>query len=299
MHPERTSVMSAHGTPRSGLAASLAVVTVSYHSQEALEGLIESLAESGVAPAATVVVDNALDDQLELPELAGLRVVPAPGNLGYGGGINLGVRSLPPEVEWVLVTNPDVRLEADALGTLLRAGADQPTAGAVGPRILQPDGSTYPSARELPSLRTGIGHALFANLWLGNPWSRRYRGEARASDGHWRETGWLSGSCQLVRRSAFDSIDGFDESYFMYFEDVDLGRRLTQAGWRNLYVPEAVVTHTGAHSTSGGRAKAMRAEHHRSAYLYLSRKYSAWYLWPLRLTLRAALHVRSRVTNRG
>lgn len=291
--------MSAQATPRPGLAATLAVVTVSYHSQEALEGLIESLGASGVMPAATIVVNNASDDRLELPALAGLKVVAAPKNLGYGGGVNLGARALPADVEWVLITNPDVRLEADALGTLLATAASQPTAGALGPRILQPDGRTYPSARELPSLRTGIGHALFANLWLGNPWSRRYHGKNRATDGHWRETGWLSGSCQLVRRAAFDEVGGFDESYFMYFEDVDLGARLGNAGWRNLYVPDAVVTHTGAHSTAGERAAAMRAEHHRSAYLYLSRKYSAWYLWPLRAGLKVALALRSRVTNRG
>ena len=291
--------MSAHRTPHPALAATLGVVTVSYHSQDALEGLVDSLADSGVAPAATVVVNNAPDDALELPALAGLTIIAAPGNLGYGGGINLGARALPPEVEWLLITNPDVRLEADALGTLLAVAEAQPTAGALGPRILQPDGTTYPSARELPSLRTGIGHALLANLWLGNPWSRRYRGEGRATDGHWRETGWLSGSCQLVRREAFDAIGGFDESYFMYFEDVDLGARLAAAGWRNLYVPDAVVTHTGAHSTAGDRAAAMRAEHHRSAYLYLSRRYSAWYLWPLRAGLKVALALRSRVTSRG
>lgn len=289
---------SARSTPRADPSAKLGVVTVSYHSQEALEGLIASLAESAVAPAATVVVNNAPEDQLELPALDGLSVVPAPGNVGYGGGINLGARALPPEVEWVLVTNPDVRLDPDALAILLDVAGNEPTAGALGPRVLQPDGTTYPSARELPSLRTGVGHALLANVWLGNPWSRRYRGEGRATDGHWRETGWLSGSCQLVRRSAFDAVGGFDESYFMYFEDVDLGARLAKAGWRNLYVPDAHAVHTGAHSTRGAAA-AMRAEHHRSAYLYLSRKYSAWYLWPLRTTLKLALMARSRITSRG
>jgi N-acetylglucosaminyl-diphospho-decaprenol L-rhamnosyltransferase len=150
----------------------------------------------------------------------------------------------------------------------------------------------------LPSLRNGVGHALLANVWLSNPWSRRYHGEYRRASEGWRETGWLSGSCQLVRRSAFDAIGGFDESYFMYFEDVDFGERLGKAGWRNLYVPKAVVVHTGAHSTEKA-AGAMRAEHHLSAYRYLSRKYSAWYLLPLRVALKVALAARARLTNRG
>jgi N-acetylglucosaminyl-diphospho-decaprenol L-rhamnosyltransferase len=175
---------------------------------------------------------------------------------------------------------------------------DQPDAGAIGPRILEPSGETYPSARELPSLRTGIGHALLANIWVGNPWTRRYRGENRVTRGAWRETGWLSGSCLLVRRDAFEGIGGFDESFFMYFEDVDLGARLAKAHWRNLYVPDAVVTHTGAHSTSG-HASRMRKEHHRSAYLYLSRKYAAPYLLPLRVCLKIALQLRAHFTSRG
>lgn len=289
---------SAGSTSHSRRAATLAVVTVSYHSRDALAGLIESLGSSSLAPAETVVVNNAPEDRLELPDLEGLRVVEAGRNLGYGAGINRGVHSLPPEIEWVLITNPDVRVGPHALETLLEVAAAEPTAAAVGPRIVEPSGDVYPSARELPSLRTGVGHALFANVWLSNPWSRRYHGDYRASSDRWRETGWLSGSCQLVRRSAFDAIGGFDDSYFMYFEDVDLGDRLTKAGWRNLYVSTASVVHTGAHSTKTVAA-AMRAEHHRSAYRYLSRKYAAWYLFPVRLALRAALAVRARVTSRG
>jgi len=280
------------------LEPALAVVTVSYRSQHALAELIGSLAAAETRPAQTIVVNNAADDALRLPALDDLRVVEAGGNLGYGGGVNAGVAQLGPEVEWILVTNPDVRLEPPALATLLEIGRAEPGAGALGPRILEASGETYPSARELPSLRTGIGHALFANVWLGNPWTRRYRGEGRATSGRWRETGWLSGSCLLVRRAAFEAIGGFDESYSMYFEDVDLGARLAQAGWRNLYVPGAVVTHTGAHSTSGA-ADSMRREHHRSAYLYLSRRYSAPYLWPLRMVLKAALRLRARVTRKG
>ncbi|HEY0248889.1 MAG TPA: glycosyltransferase family 2 protein [Gryllotalpicola sp.] len=300
MQAERTGVTYGGQTvEHARVEPSLAVVTVSYFSQDALSELIESLADSELLPAETIVVDNASDGELELPPMNGLEVVAAPANLGYGGGINLGVKRLPPSIDWVLITNPDVRVEASALATLLDVARDQTDAGTVGPRILESSGEVYPSARELPSLRTGVGHALFANLWLGNPWTRRYRGEGRVTSGQWRETGWLSGSCLLVRREAFEAIGGFDESYFMYFEDVDLGARLTTAGWRNLYVPDAVVTHAGAHSTSGTRAAAMRREHHRSAYLYLSRKYSAWYLWPLRAGLRVALQLRARVTRKG
>jgi N-acetylglucosaminyl-diphospho-decaprenol L-rhamnosyltransferase len=77
----------------------------------------------------------------------------------------------------------------------------------------------------------------------------------------------------------------------MYFEDVDLGARLSKAAWANLYAPTASVVHTGAHSTSTA-SRRMEAVHHESAYRYLSRKYTGWYLLPVRVVLWVGLRVR-------
>src|SRR5690606_18898026 len=129
---------------------------------------------------------------------------------------------------------PDVRLHPGSVEAMLAALDADPQIGAVGPKLLNEDGSVYPSARDIPSLRTGVGHAAFSRVWAGNPWTRRYRQEAASPD-EARDVGWLSGACLLVRREAFDSVDGFDDRYFMYFEDVDLGYRLGRAGWRNRY----------------------------------------------------------------
>jgi N-acetylglucosaminyl-diphospho-decaprenol L-rhamnosyltransferase len=277
----------------------VACVTVSYRSGEALSDLIASLERSKVLPRETVIVNNEAADRLTVgSERIKLTVIEAGRNLGYGSAVNLGVRSLDPSVKWILITNPDVRLGADALTRLLKTAREMPSAAAWGPKVRDSKKHVYPSARELPSLRNGVGHALFANAWPKNPWSRRYRGGARPSGESWRETGWLSGSCLLVRRSTFEALGGFDESYFMYFEDVDLGKRLQESGWQNIYVPSATVVHTGAHSTSTS-AKSMRRVHHQSAYLYLARKYHAWYLWPLRLALRIGLSLRSRFSRGG
>jgi N-acetylglucosaminyl-diphospho-decaprenol L-rhamnosyltransferase len=79
----------------------------------------------------------------------------------------------------------------------------------------------------------------------------------------------------------------------MYFEDVDLGYRLGRAGYRNVYQPASTVTHVGAHSTGSESARMVRA-HHDSARRFLSKKYSGWWLWPVRATLRAGLALRSR-----
>ena len=147
-----------------------------------------------------------------------------------------------------------------------------PDAGAFGPLITTPEGVVYPSARHLPSIGAGVGHALFGWWWPTNPWTRQYRQDA--AEPVERTAGWLSGSCLLLRREAFEQVDGFDPAYFMYFEDVDLGDRLGRAGWSSVYCPSALAVHQGGHSTERAPA-AMADAHHRSAYRYLSRRYSA------------------------
>jgi N-acetylglucosaminyl-diphospho-decaprenol L-rhamnosyltransferase len=270
------------------------IVTVAYRSNDVLTGFLDSVAAAAETRPSLVVVDNAPGegDATDLSTKAGARHVPLPSNPGYGGAVNSGVRELSPDVAWVLISNPDVVLSPGSIDALLATGEADPAIGAVGPAVLNPDGSVYPSARAVPSLRTGVGHALFANLWQRNPWTLAYRRETDPSDER-RDAGWLSGSCLLVRRSAFDSIGGFDEGYFMYFEDVDLGYRLGKSGYRNVYEPAARVTHVGAHST-GDESARMVAAHHESARRFLSKKYEGWYLWPVRITLRAGLHLRSR-----
>jgi N-acetylglucosaminyl-diphospho-decaprenol L-rhamnosyltransferase len=277
---------------------SVGIVTVAYRSNRVLGGFLESVPAASADPVAVVVVDNAPGDgdATALSAAAAAVHVPLPSNPGYGGAINAGVRELPAGVEWVLVSNPDVVLAPGAIDALLATGASDPSIGAVGPAVLNPDGSVYPSARAVPSLRTGVGHALFANLWQRNPWTLAYRRETDPSDER-RDAGWLSGSCLLVRRSAFDAIGGFDEGYFMYFEDVDLGFRLGRSGYRNVYEPAASVTHVGAHST-GSESARMVAAHHESARRFLSKKYVGWYLWPIRAGLAVGLALRSRAITR-
>ncbi len=273
---------------------SVAIVTVTYNSSGHLRDFLASIASTDAAGILTVVADNDsadVDATAALCFEAGATLLRVGANLGYGGAMNRAIQSLPASVDFVVICNPDVRLTAGSIGALVAAAASDVTVGSAGPRILNEDGTTYPSARSLPSLRTGVGHALFAGVWPTNPWTRSYhRDEADPDVG--RDTGWLSGSCVLVRRSAFDSLDGFDEGFFMYFEDVDLGYRLIRAGWRNRFVPESRVVHTGGHSTASDSSNMLRV-HHASAYRYLSKKYSHPVLAPLRLAIWIGLHVRS------
>jgi N-acetylglucosaminyl-diphospho-decaprenol L-rhamnosyltransferase len=280
--------------------ASTVVVTVSYNSSGELGGFLESVARGELAPH-TYIVDNAsadIDATREIASHYDATVVALADNRGYGGAINAAVAELAESVEFILISNPDVRLSPDAVAALVATLREREDAGAVGPRVLNEDGTPYPSARSFPSLRTGVGHAVFFTIWPGNPWSKRYLANREQVDEP-RPVDWLSGSCLLVRRSAFDAIGGFDEGYFMYFEDVDLGYRLAKAGWKRLFVPSTSVVHSGAHSTTTESARMIRA-HHDSAYRYLSKKYSGPLLAPIRWVLRLGLAVRARyLTRRG
>ena len=102
---------------------------------------------------------------------------------------------------------------------------------------------------------------------------------------------------QEVYVNVWRAVGGFDAAYFMYFEDVDLGERLGRAGWQNVYVPSAAVVHTGGHATTREPSR-MAAEHHRSAWTYLSRRYPGWRWAPVRWVLRAGLAARAVLARR-
>jgi N-acetylglucosaminyl-diphospho-decaprenol L-rhamnosyltransferase len=274
--------------------SSVAVVTVTYNSSTIIGDFLRSVSDSEKSPLPVWIVDNDSPDWRDTEEIAlsyGAHFRKLDTNLGYGGAINATIATLPSGITHVVISNPDLTIEKNTTGVLLAAQHATPSCAAAGPRILNPDGSVYPSARNQPSLRTGIGHALFSGLWPTNPWSRIYRQELATLEPTQRTVGWLSGAFLLVDRAAFEKVGGFDEAFFMYFEDVELGRRFLDNGFSNLYVPDAVITHVGAHSTRTQSA-AMTAAHHESAYLFLSKRYPGVLFAPVRIGLRLALRVR-------
>jgi len=273
--------------------ALLRVVVVTYSPGASLDAFLSSLAAA--VPHEVVLADNGSTDGA--PQSAatrpGVRLLETGGNIGYGRAANLGASGA--TGDWVVVANPDVVWHAGSLDELLAAGRRWPDAGCLGPAIRTVDGRLYPSARAFPSLGRGIGHALLGWCWPANPWTRSYREESGTP--HEGRTGWLSGSCMLLRREAFEQVGGFDPSYFMYCEDMDLCRRLADAGWSNVYVPSAVITHTGGHATEQVAGPMLR-EHHRSLYRYLSRQYAGVRYAPLRALLGIGLLARYAVARR-
>ncbi len=266
------------------------VIVVTYSPGESLAVLLASLELATRHSYEVVLADNGSTDGApeRATEAAEVTLVRTGGNLGYGRAANVGAAGA--VARWLLIVNPDVRwCEPGGLDVLLDAADRWPAGGAFGPAIVTPDGQLYPSARALPSLGRGIGHALAGWWWPSNPWTAAYRQER--ADPVEGICGWLSGSALLVRREAFEAVGGFDSTYFMYFEDVDLCDRLARAGWRSVYVPSAVVEHTGGHATRRSPAIMQRA-HHDSAYRYLADRYRGLRWLPVRVVLRLGLRAR-------
>lgn len=275
----------------------LAVVTVTYSPGETLERFLDTLAKATDRRVQVVLADNGSTDGTpqRAAEREHVHLLETGENLGYGTAANRGVAELGDEVGWVVVANPDLEWGVGALDELMAAAERWPRGGAFGPLIKEPNGAVYPSARLLPSLGRGIGHAVLGKIWPGNPWTRAYRqADAEIVE---RTAGWLSGSCLLLRREAFDSVDGFDPRYFMYFEDVDLGDRIGRAGWHNVFVPSAEVVHVGGHSTAKASARMLKV-HHDSAYRYLADRHRGVWWRPVLAVIRVGLTIRLKLETR-
>jgi N-acetylglucosaminyl-diphospho-decaprenol L-rhamnosyltransferase len=260
------------GMSASDRASAVAAVLVTYESAADLPGCLASLpAAADGHDLEVVVVDNASSDEsVSLARQLDVKVLENHTNLGYSRAVNLGAAST--GAGWILVANPDTRLEPGSLARLVACGEADPRIGCVGPRLCNPDGTDYPTGRRFPSLLMGTLHALLAPVWPDNPATRRYH-LTELDRTNPAEVDWVSGACMLVRRSAFKAVGGFDESYFMYFEDMDLCLRLARGGWRVVFEPRAVVLHTVGGSTRSAPYRKVY-NHHRSALRFYCRRYA-------------------------
>lgn len=234
-------------------SSSIPVVTavvVTWNSANVLPELLDSLGAETSQPVELVQVDNASSDSslATAKNWTGMITqIPNRENRGFAAALKQGFEVA--RGEFILVVNPDVRLQRSALTTLIHAIRSDARIGAVGPKLVGPTGEIeFVSARHLPNLRgaafQAIGlHRLFARTSL-DPF-----GYPAKSYGIERDVECLSGATMLIRRAALQESGGVDDRWFMYFEDIDICERLRRHGWRLRYCPEAVAEHRGAASS--------------------------------------------------
>ena len=286
---------------RRGVSDELFVVTVTYSPGSHLDRFLATLAHATDRPVTVIMADNGSTDgtpEEALERHPNAKLYRTGGNVGYGTAVNRAVAEygLADRTDFFIVANPDVQWGPNSIDQLFGAAQRWPQAGSLGPLIRDPDGAVYPSARHQPSIIRGGMHAVVSPVWPSNPWTAAYR-QDRAEPSE-RTVGWLSGSCLLLRTDAFRQIGGFNERYFMYMEDVDLGDRLATAGWQNVYVPSAEVLHAKGHATGRDPARNLAA-HHVSTYTFLADRYPKWWQAPLRWAFRGALGARASLVVRS
>lgn len=236
------------------MTAAVEVVVPTWNTREITRECLESLAGESERCAGVVVVDNASSDgtaQMITDRFAGTRIVRNEENLGFAAAANRGVRET--HAPYVLVLNSDARLEPDALEALCRVLDQDDQVGLAGAEIRDPGGSFQASHAPFPTL---LGELLIlsgAGRLLFGPW---YPSRGPSSEATAVMADYVSGACLLLRRSAFDEVGGFDESFFLYAEEVDLCRRLRDAGWRIAHVPGAKVRHRGGASSEKAQREA-------------------------------------------
>jgi GT2 family glycosyltransferase len=284
---------------RDSVNPQISVIIVNYNSGTALASTLASLSGGldGVAWEA-VVVDNASTDGSERAAAGypDVRLLRHHSNAGFAAGVNMGTAAS--SAPFLLVLNPDCRLQPGTGLLLLNELERHAKCAAMGPAILDPSGTLQESARGDPDVLTGI-FGRTSLLSRAFPNSRLARRNLRASAlssaaGSSQPVDWVSGACMLIRRKALASVGGFDEGYFLYWEDADLCRRLRNAGWETRYTKTATATHDVGQSSRNARALANR-EFHRSAYRYFSVHVVPQPWHPLRLVGRVMLALRGGV----
>jgi len=233
----------------------MSVIIVNWNTGDLLKKCVHSLwaeKERYGSEIEILVLDNASsDDSIEVArrDFPDLRYIENAENLGFARATNQGIRISTGSL--VLLLNPDTEVIPGALDVLERFLDSQPRAGAVGPRLLNPDGSIQISAYPEPTLSREAWRLFHLDkLWpVGSYPMSRWRIDTP------REVDVLMGACILLRREVLDRCGLLDERYFIYSEDQDLCRRLRSNGWRIFWQPVARVIHYGGRSTRQVKAE--------------------------------------------
>lgn len=216
-------------------------VVVTCESAGVLEACLNTLAAAAPERGITIlVVDNASTDgsaDLAARRLGEAAVLRMQENRGFAAGVNEVLRGF--AGRWLALINPDILVPTGALDRLADALEAWPRSGLAGPRIGTPGGGTERSAGFFPTLARERAHALFLDRLAARE-GRLAHVPDRAGP-----VDWLSGCAWLLRGEAVREVGPLDESYFMYFEDVDYCRRLRNAGWDVVAVPEVEMVHGG------------------------------------------------------
>ncbi|MCL6431731.1 MAG: glycosyltransferase family 2 protein, partial [Anaerolineae bacterium] len=264
----------------------LSVVVVNWNAAPLLRSCLESVRDESASVCLEVlVVDNASSDgsvgliEALFPEV---RLIANPENLGFAAANNQAVRQA--SGRYILLLNPDTRLQPGALRTMVDYMDGHRAVGVLACQLLNADGSVQISCSRFPTLGTVAMDCLGLSRLF--PGTRLFAGLKMTYWDHSdeRDVDQPSGACLLIRREVWDEIGSLDERFFMYFEEVDFCYRAKKAGWGIRFTPAAQVIHYGGESTRQNldvRIVGLR----KSLLRFFRKHYPGWRLTVLRLLL--------------
>ncbi|HEX2909181.1 MAG TPA: glycosyltransferase family 2 protein [Chloroflexia bacterium] len=248
----------------------LTTVIVNWNTRELLRNCLNSLINGTCVPQQIWVVDNASTDgspdmvRAEFPEI---NLLVNSHNSGFAAANNQGIRAANP-TEYVLLLNPDTEVPAKSIDKLVAYLELHPEIGAAGVQLLNPDGTLQASYDHY--------YSFVASFWRNLLVKKLFRlspGTVTRSEAEALEVDWIIGACVMLRRAALSEVGLLDESFFMYGEEVDLQRRIREAGWKIIILPHVNIVHFGGQSSKQASLKMMIQEY-RSRYL-LVRKHNS------------------------
>ena len=274
--PSSSSADHPSSTPRTVERGLLSVVVVNFNAGAYLRAALDSLRRERPTAIEVIVVDNGSTDDSLACLAAPAHVVKLGRNLGFARACNVGIRQA--AGERILLLNPDCRLCDGAVRALERALDGDASAGMAGPRLVNADGSEQRGARrDIPSPWTIFCELVRLHRLMPNhPRFRSFNREREPLPSGPAPVPAISGACMLVRREAIASLGLLDERFFLHFEDLDWCLRFTRAGWRILFVPDAVVEHAQGVCSASAPIRAER-EKHRSLIRFLGKHFTAYY----------------------
>jgi len=246
----------------------LTIAIVSYNAKEELAACLESVfASTRLDSYEVIVADNASTDgtvEMLADRFPRVRIIASPDNLGFGRASNLCWHEAKSSL--VLFLNSDTVVSDRALDRLVELARNRPEAGAIGPRLLYPDGEVQMSFGAMP----GIASEILQKLW-NTGYARGkgpLRGAVRKRYSRERAVDWVSGACLLTRRDTLETVSGFDENFFLYSEDVDLCARIRATGAQIIFTPEVEIVHLVGRSVSKNRDRVVYESHRSRIYFY-------------------------------
>jgi GT2 family glycosyltransferase len=273
----------------------VSIVIVHWRTPQLLVRCLESIqADAGSSQFDIHVVDNASHDEalkILSERFASVKVIANQENIGFSRACNQVIPMT--EAPFVLLLNPDTILQGDAVSALIRFMETHPQCGAVGPKILNTDGSLQLACRRsFPSL----GASFFRLTYLSKIFPRsklvsKYN-LTYADPDALIEVDALSGSCMMVRRAAIDQIGLLDEDIFMFGEDIDWCWRIKQANWQVFYMPEAVIIHLHG-ASSRLRPVGATIDLHKGMEVFYRKHLAPKYWAPINVLVYGAIWLRA------